>query len=54
MSQIDRCPKVDLSVTTSHFGKSIEHRGLRVIADHFEKISSIYRKRILKTIADHF
>jgi hypothetical protein len=26
----------------------------KVIADHFEKILPIYRKQILKMIADHF
>jgi hypothetical protein len=31
-----------------------EKKKKKVIGDHFEKISSIYRKQILKMIADHF
>jgi hypothetical protein len=55
MSQIESS-KVDLPLTTVELWwlKSIEQGDRKVIADHFEKISPIYRKQILKMIADHF
>jgi hypothetical protein len=50
------CPKVDRSGDdASRRDRLAESTGGReVIADHFEKLSSIYRKQILKMIADHF
>jgi hypothetical protein len=50
------CPKVDRSADdASRRDRRAKRTGGReVIADHFEKISSIYRKQILKMIGDHF